>query len=250
MMKNFINKILDVPKLIRRIWLLLWILLAILLIMKFCFGIWFPIIIKNQIIINFDNWVKGSWIKYIFSSIFYMFNANVVYLISCRKKKYSKLWEFIIINILAICSCTTKIIFGTIFGFIFESIMLIIIPMIYLFKKYNHVNKFKIILYIILIQVLIMAWQLNIFLVRGINFEQINKDYYIFGLILQLDYYIFIIITWIGVSFMGIWGVWFFSKDVTVLKAEREKELAKKNPNMDKVAKIDEYIKELEKEEK
>ena len=132
MMKNFINKILDVPKLIRRIWLLLWVLLAILLIMKFCFGIWYPIVVKNQIIINFDNWVKGNWIKYIFSSIFYMFNANIVYLMSCRKKKYSKLWEFIIINMLAICSCTTKIIFGTIFGFIFESIMLIIIPMIYL----------------------------------------------------------------------------------------------------------------------
>ena len=39
---------------------------------------------------------------------------------------------------------------------------------------------------------------------------------------------------------------WFWSKDVTVLKAEKEKELAKKNPDMDKVAKIEKRILELE----
>lgn len=49
---------------------------------------------------------------------------------------------------------------------------------------------------------------------------------------------------------MGLTSVWFFSKDITVLKAAKEKELARKKPNMDTIAKIDERIAELEKEGK
>ena len=50
---------------------------------------------------------------------------------------------------------------------------------------------------------------------------------------------------------MGLLGAgWFWSKDVTVLKAEKEKELAKKRPDSSKLAKLDERIAELEKEEK
>ena len=45
------------------------------------------------------------------------------------------------------------------------------------------------------------------------------------------------------------WG-WLWSKDVTVLRAEKEKELTKKEPDMDKIAEIDSRIAELEKEGK
>lgn len=50
---------------------------------------------------------------------------------------------------------------------------------------------------------------------------------------------------------MGLLGMgWFWSKDITVLKAEKEKELAKSNPDTKLIAKINARIAELEKESK
>ena len=50
---------------------------------------------------------------------------------------------------------------------------------------------------------------------------------------------------------MGWFGAgWLWSKDITVLKAEKEKELAKKNPDTKLIEKIDERIAILEKESK
>lgn len=249
MMRKFINKILDVPKLIRTIWFILWILLIILLIMKFCFGIWYPIVIKNQTFLDVNDFIQNSWLKYFVLFIFYMLNANLLYLISSLKFKYTKWYEAIIINTLGIIGFLVKYFVGNI-AIIFELIIAVIIPIIVLLKTYNKHNKIILILYPIVIQFLVFLWQLNIFLIRGVDFTKINDEYYLLGFVLQLDYYIFIIISWIGVTKMGLWGFWLFTKDVTALKAEREKELAKKNPNMDKVAKIDEHIKELEKEGK
>ena len=94
-----------------------------------------------------------------------------------------------------------------------------------------------------------MIFQLNIMFVRELPVSLYEMPM-LLQIILQLDYYIFIIITWIGVSWMGLMSVWFFGKDITVLKAAREKELARKTPNMDTIRIIDERIAELEKEGK
>ena len=101
------------------------------------------------------------------------------------------------------------------------------------------------------IYILITIWQFTIYLARGLDINALSNYPSLIYIILQLDYYIFTIITWIGVSFMGAlgWG-WFWSKDVTILKAEREKELAKSEPDMKLVEKIDSRIAELEKEGK
>lgn len=95
-----------------------------------------------------------------------------------------------------------------------------------------------------------MVWQLNIYLVRGINFDIASDNHIIVGIVLQLDYYIFTFITWIGVVYMSLFGAWFFVNDITSLKAIREKELKKENPNMKKIASLDSKIAELEKEGK
>ncbi len=247
-MKNFINRILDMPKLIRTIWFILWIILIILLVMKFCFGIWYPIIIKNNDFININNYIKTTWLKYVVSGIFYFFSLNILYLTSCIKFKYSKWYEIIINNIIISIGFYLKHNYPN-FAFIPECFVLIVLPVIYLLKKYNN-KKWLLILLPIVIQLLIMIWQLNILFVRGLDNEVINNEYFVLGLVLQFDYYIFIIITWIGVNYMGIWSAWFFSKDITVLKAAREKELARKTPNMETIAKIDKRIAELEKEGK
>lgn len=249
MMKNFIKKILNVPKLIRRIWFLLWILLAILLIMKFCFGIWYPIVINNKSLMSFNDFIRDSWLRYLILGLFYLLSGNILYLTSSIKKKYNKIIELIFINILIILSFILKIKIEIV-GTIIELIISIAIPMIYLIKERKCFKLGFRIIYPIMIQLLISIWQLNIFFIRNIDMNKINNDYFIIGFALQLDYYIFLIITWIGVSFMGLWSFWFFSKDITTLKAYKEKELAKAKPDMDLVAKIDAKIEKLEKEGK
>lgn len=248
-MRKFINKILNVPKLILRLWIILWVCLVILLVLKFCFGMWFPIVIENEWFLQLNDIFKNNWARYLILCAFYILSDNFLYLISCAKKKYDNWIEFTIIHALLITGFIIKCFFNN-FSFIIDIIYSMIIPIIYLLKKYPRRNKAKIILYPILSQVLIMIFQMNILLVRGLDSEAINNEYFILGFVLQLDYYIFLIITWIGVNFMGLWSSWFFGKDITTLKAEKEKELAKEQPDMKKVAEIDEHIKELEKENK
>lgn len=178
-----------------------------------------------------------------------MISANVIYLTTCNKYRYSKIYELIIINTLILLAFIIKCLFGN-FAFIVEFVFLIIIPIIYLTKNYPGTRKIKLILFPIIIQLLVMIWQLNILFIRNVDMNKINDEYFLLGFALQLDYYIFIIISWIGVTKMGLWSVWFFSKDITVLKSYKEKELAKDKPDMDLVKKIDSRIEKLEKEGK
>ena len=74
-MKKFINKIADAPKLIRRIWILLWVILIILLVMKFCFGIWYPIVVKNETFVNMCMFIDDNpLLTAIIMGIFYVFS--------------------------------------------------------------------------------------------------------------------------------------------------------------------------------
>ena len=70
---------------------------------------------------------------------------------------------------------------------------------------------------------LISLWQLNMLFVRGI--DDISNLHFAVGMILQIDYYIFIIITWLGVNWsMGLWGVGlFWSNKITQLEAKKKK---------------------------
>lgn len=248
-MKNFINKILDVPKLIMRIWILLWLLLAILLVMKFCFGIWYPVVINNENLIKFNDLIKGSFARYIFSGVFYVLSSNILYLTSCKKLKYDSPIETIIINCMSVAALTFKILIPPV-GIVIEILFSVIIPIIYLVRNKKCYKLWIRILYPIFIQLLVFLWQLNIYLIRGMDMNKISNEYFIIGFALQLDYYIFLIITWIGVNYMGIWSLWIFNQDITALKAEKEKELGKKNPNMKKVESLEIQIAKLEKEGK
>lgn len=248
-MRKFINKILNVPKLILRLWIILWVCLAILLVLKFCFGMWYPIVIENEWFLKLNDLIKISWIKYLILSIFYLINANLLYLISCTKKKYINITEFTIINTLSILSFVIKC-FNRNFVIITEILISVIIPIIVLLKTYKNSKKILLVLFPIIAQMIVAIWQLNIYCVRGINFAIDSEEHILIGIVLQLDYYIFLIITWIGVNFMGLWSSWFFGKDITALKAEKDKELSKVEPNMTKVKEIEKRIKELESENK
>ena len=66
---------------------------------------------------------------------------------------------------------------------------------------------------------------------------------------LQLDYYIFLILTMIGVKyFMGLLGTgWFWSDKLTKYEAKKEAELQKAEPDMEYVEYLDEKIAECKK---
>lgn len=248
-MRKFINKILNVPKLILRLWIILWVCLVILLVLKFCFGMWYPIVIENGWFLKLNDYLRYPIPKYIALSLFYFASVNIIYL-TCRiKKKYDNIKECIIVNVLILVTFIIKANFSNL-GFIPEIFISVILPIIFNFIEHGRRNKFRKIIFPIIIEIIVSVWQLNILLVRGIDFAIDSEEYILIGIVLQLDYYIFIIITWLEVSFMGLFSLWFFGKDVTSLKAEKEKELAKEQPDMKKVAKIDERIKELESENK
>jgi len=173
-----------------------------------------------------------------------VFSGNLLYLISTKKTKYSNILETILINILIISTFIAKI-YVYWLGFALEMCISMLIPIIYLIKTNKYINKLVLILYPVIIQGLIMIWQLNILFVRNypINLDEIGT---IFQIVLQLDYYIFLSVLWIGVSYMGLAGFWLFINDVTKLKAIKEKELSRKNPNMATVKAIDEKIAKLE----
>ena len=96
--------------------------------------------------------------------------------------------------------------------------------------------------------ILIMVWQLLIFVVRDINL--LLKDMpSLISIVMQIDYYIFLIITYLGVQIMSTLGAWFWSKNITQLKAFREEELKKEKPDMETVKQIEARIKELEEKE-
>jgi len=242
-MKNLINKLINGRKLILNTWICLWICLIILVIMKYCFGIWYPIVIKNESLLAFNNYIDSSWLKYLILSCLYLINTNLVYLTCVKRKFYTSIAEGIIMNVLFISTYVIKI--YTEFAVIGEIISMVIIPIIVLLKEDKVSSKWISIVYPIIIQVLVMLWQLQMLFIRSlpIAFDDIGT---LFITVAQLDYYIFLLILWIGVSTMGLAGIWFFCKDVTKLKAYKEQELAKEYPDMEIVKKIDAKIAKLE----
>ena len=249
-MKKFINKIVDVPKLIIRIWIVLWLILIILLIMKFCFNIWYPVSTNNETFITICKFFDDNKIANLLLRLFfYMLSSNILFLSLIGRYKYSKWYYGLIANSIYIGVFFLKNYVGFL-GLVFE-ISIVILAIVLNLKRHRFVSNWHNILIPIIVYVVVFLWQLLILIVRNTTSYILDELPTLVSLILMLDYYIFIIITWIGVNIMGTWSWgWFFGKDSTTLKAEKEKELAKSNPNMIKVRQIESRIEQLEKEGK
>ena len=240
------TELVDIKKLVLRVWLSLWLVLIVLVIAKLVFNEWFPIVINNEIFININNYVENNHIlKKCIMFVFYLLNINIWYLTASSKKKYTKLLEFVLIQvgIVALFHIKQQ---NNLIGSMLELIILIIIPLINLFrsKKYSKTKSFILPFFI---YILINIWQLNIMFIRGIN-DIISSLPFLIGIILQLDYYIFNIITWLGVSYMGLWGGGFlWGKSITELQALKDKELKKQKPDAKLLADIDKRIEKLNK---
>lgn len=191
-MKNFINKILDMPKLVRRIWLLLWILLVILLVMKFCFGIWYPIVSNNKIFNNVCSFIDDNRIIYNgIGLILYIFSVNIITLSCLNKKKYDNWIMLLIMNVIIISMFFIKNYFAMI-GNILEIVYMTLFFVIINIKQNNFKSRLFNIIVPILIYILINLWQLSIYLVRGLNIQELKLYPSLVVLLLQLDYYVFL----------------------------------------------------------
>ncbi len=238
------KKLINFPKLISRLWISLWIVLIILVIMKLLFNTWYPIILKNEYINNIFTYLdnKPLIIRVLVSMPFYCFNVIFVYLTTTIKKKLKRL-EFLYI-IGACISCVLKAYINYL-GLITEIILLVVIPIIYNFKHNVFHKKWMNVIYPIIMNVIYILWQSLILIVRNANVMLTNGPFLI-SVVMQLDYYIFLIITYIGVCHMGFIGVWLFGKSLTELKEIKEKELAKESPDKELIAELDKKIEELE----
>lgn len=248
---KWIEKLVDVPKLVRRVWLILWITLAIFVVAKLCFNMWYPIVIDNEFIINIclkiDN---NEIIKYIIMLLLYVTNANFFFLTCVKEKKYNKTIHLVVMNLMFVICQTLKYFYNT-YGNIFEIVLVVVIPIFVNLYKHKFYKKIHNIILPIIIYMLFNIWQLNIFFIRGIG-EVLTNAPVLIVYALQIDYYIFTIITWIGVSyFMGAYGIgWLWGKSEVELLALKEKELAKEKPDLELVKEIDEALKKAKDEVK
>lgn len=245
--KKLIDKILDVPKLIVTLWIILWLVLFILVAFKFCFNIWYPIVIENETFIAICNFIDSKLIlRYAIYVLFYILNLNLVVLTSIRRYKYYNVWQFIIFNILIVCSYLLKML-SNVLGIVFEVIVLVILPTIINLKKDSFKIKLLNIVFPLAFYIIINLFQTNILFVRGID-KVISELPTLINLTLQFDYYVFIINSWIGVNYiMGLLGAgWWWSHQITKYRAYIEKELKRKEPDMEYVSYCEARIKEFE----
>lgn len=246
-LKALINKMIDIPKLIITIWLLLWVILFMLVVFKFCFNIWYPIVVENEKFIAVCNFIDNNIIlRYIILFTLYLINFNIYYL-TCRKSiKYKNIKHLVLINLLISISYVLKY-FSNLLGSLLEIIVLILFNVYYHIKNKTFKGKIKILNFSLplIIYVILNLWQSNILFVRGLK-EILSNLPMLIVIALQLDYYIFTLITWIGVYYiMGLAGVgWWWSNQLTKYEAYKEKELKKANPDMDYVNYCDSKINE------
>ena len=222
---------------------MLWLILLMLVIAKLLFNKWYPIVVENQKFINACNFIeKHNIIKYIIMLIFYTFSINFWYLTATKQKHLKNIRQFIFFNVVVIGTFTFKKWNNTL-GSILKVVILVLIPVVLNLKRNSCGNKIKDILMPIVVYVLINAWQFTIYFVRDLDIETLTNLPNIISYTLMIDYYIFIIIQWIGVSFMGLFsGGWLFGKSEVELKALKDKELKKAKPDKELLKQIDECL--------
>lgn len=236
------EKLFDTKKLVFRIWICLWIILIMMVIFKFCFNIWYPIVEDNKYILAISRFIDDNWVvKTIIMYVFYVFNIFIVINTTTNKRKFElNIYNVSTLSLFIIAYIIKNI--NNLLGVILESLIFITIIPFYNFRKNNFKIKIINLLLPIVLYILLNLWQSNIVFIRGID-EVINNLPTFIWFALQIDYYIFLIITWIGVSFMGLVGLgWWWGKSITELKAMKEKELAKENPDTELIAEIDKAI--------
>lgn len=190
----------DFPKLLFRVWLILWAILGILLIMKFCFNMWYPIVVNNPMFLKIFDYIDNhKWLECLIGCIFYTFSTNIFILTNISKYKYPKIIIAIILNIFIIGIFLLKYFVNMTIANILEIFCIVIFPIVFNLITKNFKNKKIDVLLPICLYILCNLFDLNILLIRGIQdiLTNLSATFY---LTMQLDYYIFLVILWMGVN--------------------------------------------------
>lgn len=245
--EQLIDPILDTRELIKRVWVILWIILFILDILKFSFGIWYPIIVENKNLLQFFNFIDNHKIlKTVFNFLLYTINLNITFLILIIHNKFRNKLLFIGFNVIVLGLFIIKF-FDRKIGSIIE-LSIILMAIIFNLKNKTFNKKIFNIIYPLLATLMMNLYQLGMVFARDIT-EVIDTLPTSIMYILQIDYYIFLLIMLIGVN-MGILGFgYLWSYELTRLKALKEKELKKKKPRKKYLEEIDKAILAKQKEQ-
>jgi len=237
------NKIVNLPQLIHRVFILLWVVLGFCLILKFLFHQWYPIVVKSKMIIEFGNYVdEHKWLYYAINYVYYSISGNIIILTALKQKMYKRVITGIIFNLLIIASFIIKAIFGNSIGMIVEITYLLIVPIFINIKNKTFNKVWKNIVFVVVYYLIINIWQLNIILIRDVQ-QVLTTAPFVIVMAMQIDYYIFLLITYMEVSIMGLSSFfWFFGMTETELLAIKEEELQKAYPNPKKLEAIEKAL--------
>lgn len=241
---KFIEKFVDLPRLIKTLYIMLWAVLIGLVILKITFNVWYPIVMENNTFTKVCSFIDSKdYLKLLTNFILYVFTANILFLTFTGRFKYERWYNFLLFNLVHIPMFFVKKYISPI-GLILE-LGVIALSIVLNIKRNRFDKKITNILLPIIIYILMNIWQLNMLFIKDVDVVLSSSPTLIL-LIVQSDYHIFLIISWIGVSgFMGISSYgWFFGKSDSELKEIRARELSKKAPDLKMVAEIEKILKD------
>lgn len=242
------KKIVNMPKLIKTIWFLLWAILIAMLVLKKLFNVWYPIVVKWEGFISFCSFIdKNEVLRYFIMFVLYVASANIMFLTLIKSKTYKNKLFALILNIIIICCWALKE-FYTVLGMIIEIFYLVIVTSVINIKRKTFYPIIFNFIFSFIYFDTIMLWQRNILMIKGIN-DILDTLPFVIILVIQFDYYVFLLITLIGVNYMGIISPgWWFARKITKFKALKEAELKKEVPNRKYLAELDESIAKAQKD--
>lgn len=197
-------------KLLKRTIYLCWGSLILCFIIKLLGGNYFEIIATNEKFIEICSLLEQYQINNVIKAIFYCFNLGILISIFSRSEFKSFKLKFAI-TFICIISWLIKRQFALI-GAVIETALMLILPMFISKDK-----KSKTFICAVLGYLLVNVLQLVSIFVRNIN-PIIMKENFIIGFIMQIDYYIMIILYYLYyVKMKGAikmdWGVLWFAKE-------------------------------------
>ena len=157
-----------------------WVVLIACFIIKIFGGNWFEIICENQNFINICEWLDGSWVKYIPTTILYVSSVYLIYLAMTNQKIGDDWWLCILLLPMSYIKANFMIV-----GIIIDIFVWFILPLIkFKFKNWKRV---------LLGNVLVIAFQLISLGIRNLGIY-LTSDSILISIIISIDYYIMIIL--------------------------------------------------------
>lgn len=158
-----------------------WIILFISLGVKLLFNHYFEISVNNQTIIELGNYIDSiPVLKYIIVTILYIPGTYIFYLSVCKEEFFYDWWI-----LLVSCLIPTTKSYLPFVGFVLEILLVVVLPLI----RKHLTNWLRVLVGV----ALLMVYELLMLFLRNLGFY-LGGDNIIIGEIMNIDYYIIVII--------------------------------------------------------